>query len=77
MIPHTSSFKTEKTDEDNDLNIIPETLSLLMAIVYCMSPSMLYVGLHFINRSFISLWTGSVMVSIYDTSVNYDHYFHS
>ena len=59
--------------------IIPEMPSLLMAIVYCtcMSPSMLYVGLHFINRSFISLWTGSVMVSIYDSSVNYDHYYHS
>ena len=56
---------------------VPENLSLLMAIVYSMSPSMLYVGLHFINGSFISLWTGSVMVSIYDTSVSYDHYYHS
>ena len=62
LVPHSSSFKKEKTEDDSDLNILPEAMSLLMAIVYCMSPSMLNVILRVINLSFAYLWTGTFLV---------------
>ena len=66
LVPHSSSFKTEKTEDECDLNILPESMSLLIAIVYCMSPSMLNVALQVINLSFAYLWTGTFLVSSFD-----------
>ncbi|KAL4233802.1 Pleckstrin y domain-containing A member 1 [Mactra antiquata] len=63
MTPHTSSFREGKSDE-LDLNIVPEVISLTMAIIYCISPSMLHMMLHFINGSLPHVFSTTVMMHL-------------
>lgn len=63
MTPHTSSFKADQPDT-LDLKVLPEVISLVMAIIYCMSPSMLHIALHLINGPLKELFSFSVMVHL-------------
>ncbi|XP_045185435.2 uncharacterized protein LOC123543432 [Mercenaria mercenaria] len=66
LTPHTSSFKSlkEEKSEELDLSVLPEVLSLLMAIIYSISPSMLHMILHFINGSFSNLFSLTVLMHL-------------
>ncbi|WAR08735.1 hypothetical protein MAR_018693 [Mya arenaria] len=68
ITPHSSSFildnKAEDSKELDDLNVVPEVVSLLMAIVYSTAPTLLYIALNVINNPLRQLFSLNVMLQL-------------
>lgn len=66
LTPHTRSFKISKEEkaDEFDLSILPEAITLVMAIVYSVSPSILHMALHFINGPFNQFFSFTVLMHL-------------
>lgn len=68
LTPHSSSFtidkKTDNSSDTLDLNIVPEVISLLMAIIYSTFPGMLHIILHAVNNPIRQILSLTVLVSV-------------
>ena len=68
LTPHSSSFiienKTDNSEEtQEDFKVVPEVISLLMAVIYSTFPGMLHVILHIVNNPLRQVLSFTVLVS--------------